>query len=81
MKTDLQKKEAVDECCDIAESIIDEINLLNLADGRGKNLSCDARQKGSLKRKIMRQIKQARQIATSCIWQSMIEIYSYLFLL
>ena len=63
MKTDLNKKDAVDECCDIAESIIDEINLLSLTDK--KNLSCDVRRKGSLKRKIMRQIKQARQIATS----------------
>ncbi len=65
MKTDLHKKDAVDECCDIAESIIDEINLLSLTDRKGKDLSCDVRRKGSLKRKIMRQIKQARQTATS----------------
>ncbi len=65
MKTDMHKKDAVDECCDIAESIIDEINLFGLSDSKGKNLSCEVRRKGSLKRKIMRQIKLARQMATS----------------
>ncbi len=65
MKTEMRKKDTVDECCDIAESMIDEINLLSLKDRKGKNLSCDARRKGSFKRKILRQIKQARRIATS----------------
>ncbi len=65
MKIDLHKKNAVDECCDIAESIIDEINLLSLTDRKGKNLSFNVRRKGSLKRKIMRQIKQAKQTVTS----------------
>lgn len=65
MKTEMVKNDAVDECCDIAESMIDEINLLSLMNRKGKNLSCDVRRKGSFKRKIMRQIKQARRIATS----------------
>ena len=65
MKPEFRKGDTADECCDIAESIIDEINLLSLTDRKGKNLSFDVRRKGSLKRKIMRQIKQARQIATS----------------
>ncbi len=65
MKPEFRKGDSADECCDIAESIIDEINLLSLNDRRRKDLSTDVRRKGTLKRKIMRQIKQAKKIATS----------------
>lgn len=65
MKPELNKKEAADECCDIAESIIDEINLLGPTDRRRKDLTYDVRRKGTLKRKIMRQIRLAKQIASS----------------
>lgn len=65
MKPEFHEKDTADECCDIAESIIDEINLLSLTDRRRKDLSTDVRRKGTLKRKIMRQIKLAKQIASS----------------
>ena len=65
MKPEFHEKDAADECCEIAESIIDEINTLGLTDRRRKDLPSDVRRKGTLKRKIMRQIKLAKQIASS----------------
>lgn len=62
MKTDSQE-DAVDECCSIAESIMEDINLLNLADKKAEGLSYEVRRKDSLMRKIVRQIKHARQSA------------------
>jgi hypothetical protein len=56
-------QDAADECCSIAESIMEEISLLDLTDRRMEGLSCEARRKGSLKRKIMRQIRMAKQSA------------------
>jgi hypothetical protein len=56
-------QDAADECCSIAESIMEEISLLDVTDRRMEGLSCEARRKGSLKRKILRQIKLAKQSA------------------
>ncbi len=51
--------ESMDECYSIAESIMDEISLINLADRKVEGINCHDMGKGSLK-KLMRQIKQAR---------------------
>jgi hypothetical protein len=56
-------QDAADECCSIAESIMEEISLLDLADRRMEGLPYEARRKGSLKRRILRQIRMAKQSA------------------
>ncbi len=51
-----------DECCSIAESMIEEIHLITVHEK--KDLSAGSRRhKGSLKRMLMRQIRQARKSA------------------
>jgi hypothetical protein len=56
-------QDAEDECYSIAKSIMEEISLLDLADRRIEGPSCEVRRKGSLKRKIIRQIRMAKQSA------------------
>ncbi len=58
----ISKDDCMDECCNIAESIMDEINLISLADRKADGILYEGKQKGSLK-KLMRQIKQARHNA------------------
>ncbi len=54
---------ALDECCSIAESMIQEIQVLRLIDVRPDEPTANGRQKGSLKRKLMRQIELAKQMS------------------
>jgi len=54
---------ALDECCSIAESMIQEIQILRLIDVGPDEPAVNGRQKGSLKRKLMRQIELAKQIS------------------
>lgn len=52
-----------DECCSIAESMIEEIQLITIHEG--KEPSGSRRHKGSLKRMLMRQIRQARKLTVA----------------
>ncbi|OPY50588.1 MAG: hypothetical protein A4E48_01820 [Methanosaeta sp. PtaU1.Bin060] len=61
IKGDVSLKGA-DECCRIAESMMEEIRLLTIHEKKDQS-SCARRHKGSLKRMLMRQIHQARKIA------------------
>lgn len=54
---------SLDECCSIAESMMQEIQIIRLMEGRIDEPSSKSRQKGSLKRKLMRQIEQAKQMS------------------
>ncbi len=51
-----------DECCSIAESMIEEIHLITVQEKKDFS-SGSRRHKGSLKRMLMRQIRQARKLA------------------
>lgn len=51
----------IDECCSIAESMIDEIHLIAIPETSA--VPASGRHKGSLKRKLLRQIRQARKMA------------------
>jgi hypothetical protein len=51
----------IDECCSIAESMIDEIHLI--AAPESSVMPASGRHKGSLKKKLLRQIRQARKMA------------------
>jgi len=62
IKGNVSMKGGADECCSIAESMMEEINLLTNHE-KDDQTSGYRRQKGSLKRMLMRQIKQARKIA------------------
>ncbi|VVB71875.1 Uncharacterised protein [uncultured archaeon] len=50
----------VDECCSIAESMMEEINQISLLERSTLSLG---RHKGSLKRTLLRHIKQAKKVA------------------
>lgn len=52
-----------DECCSIAESMMQEIQIINLMERRLDESASNSRQKGSLKRRLMRQIEQALQMS------------------
>jgi hypothetical protein len=52
----------MDECCNIAESMIEEINLIVMP-GFSIVSSAKRRHKGSLKERLLRQIKAARRVA------------------
>ncbi len=54
---------ALDECCSIAESMMQEIQIINLMESRLDESTVNSRQKGSLKRKLMRQIELAKQMS------------------
>lgn len=51
-----------DECCNIAESMIEEIQLITIHEEKDPSAG-SRRHKGSLKRMLMRQIRQARKLA------------------
>jgi hypothetical protein len=53
---------SMNECYSIAESMIEEIHLIKMLQEEGEP-SRNGRHKGSLKRKLLRQIRQAREIA------------------
>jgi hypothetical protein len=50
-----------DECCNIAESMIDEIHHIAIQEKAAIPARCG--HKGSLKEKLLRQIRQARKMA------------------
>ncbi len=52
----------MDECCNIAESMIEEIHQIALP-GFSMASSANKRQKGSLKERLIRQIRAARKVA------------------
>ena len=51
-----------DECCSIAESMIEEINQITLAE-RQAGLYSGAGRKGSFRKRLIRQIREARKLA------------------
>jgi len=53
----------MDECCLIAESMIDELHQITISD-RLATPSGGGRNRVSFKRKIMQQIRNARRLAT-----------------
>jgi hypothetical protein len=53
----------MNECCNIAESMIEEIHQIVIPKSDSVPHS-DRKYKGSLKKKLLRQIRQARKIAT-----------------
>jgi len=57
-----QEEPSVDECCNIAESMMEEIHQIMIPDNALVPYinSGDGRHKGSLKRRLLKQIKQAR---------------------
>ncbi len=52
----------MDECCNIAESMIEEIHQIALP-GFTMASSANRRHKGSLKERLLRQIRAARKVA------------------
>jgi hypothetical protein len=54
---------SLDECCSIAESMMKEVQILKLMEYRLDESAPRSRQKGSLKRKLMKQIEQTLQIS------------------
>ncbi len=68
MKEIIQEKRSpsdasLDECCNIAESMIQEIQIIKLMERRLDEFASNSRQKGSLKRRLMRQIEQVLQMS------------------
>jgi hypothetical protein len=51
----------IDECCSIAESMIDEIHHIAIQEKAA--IPASGGHKGSLKEKLLRQIRQARKMA------------------
>jgi hypothetical protein len=54
---------ALDECCSIAESMMQEIQIIKLMESRLDKSADYSRRKGSLKRKLMRHIELAKQMS------------------
>lgn len=54
--------QSTDECCLIAESMIDELHQIEVTE-RITNPTGGGRHKGSFKRRIMQQIRNARRLA------------------
>ncbi len=52
----------IDECCSIAESMIDEIHQIVIPESVAVP-PISGRHKGSLKRMLLRQVRQARRMA------------------
>jgi hypothetical protein len=52
----------MDECCNIAESMIEEINMIALPEYTIAS-SANKRHKGSLKEKLLHKIRAARKVA------------------
>ena len=51
-----------DECCSIAESMIEEINQITLPE-RSAGLFSGTVRKGSFRKRLIRQIREARKLA------------------
>jgi hypothetical protein len=52
----------MDECCNIAESMIEEIHMIALPEYTTAS-SANKRHKGSLKERLLHQIRAARKVA------------------
>jgi hypothetical protein len=61
VKEDRALNHGVDECCSIAESMIDEIHHIAIPETAA--MPASGRHKGSLKKRLLRQIRQAREMA------------------
>ena len=51
-----------DECCSIAESMIEEINQITLPE-RSAGLFSGTARRGSFRKRLIRQIREARKLA------------------
>lgn len=58
----ISSERSADECCSIAESMIEEINHITLAE-RQAGLCSGAGRKGSFRKRLIRQIREARKLA------------------
>jgi len=58
----ISPERSADECCSIAESMIEEINQINLPE-RHAGLYSGASWKGSFRKRLIRQIREARKLA------------------
>ena len=58
----ISSEKSADECCSIAESMIEEINQITLPE-RQAGLSSGASRKGSFRKRLIRQIREARKLA------------------
>jgi hypothetical protein len=54
---------ALDECCSIAESMMQEIQIIKLMENRLDESTVNSRQKESLKKRLMRQIELVKQMS------------------
>ena len=61
VKEDHALNHGIDECCSIAESMIDEIHHIAIQETAA--IAASGRHKGSLKKRLLRQIRQAREMA------------------
>ena len=61
-KENRSQERHLDECCNIAESMIEEIHQIMMPDNALMLYinNADGRQKGSLKRRLLKQIRQAK---------------------
>ena len=58
----ISSERSADECCSIAESMMEEINHITLAE-RHAGLCSGAGRKGSFRKRLLRQIREARKLA------------------
>lgn len=58
----ISSQRSADECCSIAESMIEEINQITLPE-RQAGLHSSAGRKGSFRKMLIRQIREARKLA------------------
>ena len=58
----ISPERGADECCIIAESLIEEINQITLPE-RQAGLYSGAGRKGSFRKRLIRQIREARKLA------------------
>ena len=58
----ISPERSADECCSIAESMIEEINQITLPE-RHAGLYSGASRKGSFRKRLIRQIREARKLA------------------
>ena len=61
-ESEYARDRSTDECCKIAESMIEEIHHIALPGGAIKSPS-GKRHRGSLKERLLRQIRAARKVA------------------
>ncbi len=63
-RTVFKRDEGLEECCDIAKSMIEEIESIRRNDEISRMPSENGKLKGSFRRKLMRRIKSAGGMAT-----------------